>query len=228
MRVLYKRLLKGGVFVPVLDYLKTVFSKFSELKPITIAILVALMLAFIIYLVVSKKQAKKYDAKVIVYAGLSIAVSFVLSYLRLYRWPQGGSITPASMLPLFVFAHFFGVKAGITAGAAFGLLNLIQDPFMVHWVQVLLDYILAYAALGIAGYFKNIHQGIVVGGFARFFFSFLSGVVFFGEYAPEGMNVILYSILVNLLVIGTETLICLIVSFVPQVKNMIKTLKSRI
>ncbi|MFY9177111.1 MAG: energy-coupled thiamine transporter ThiT [Caldicoprobacterales bacterium] len=212
----------------VLEYLQSVFSKLSELKPVTIAILIACILAFIIYLLVSKKQTERFNAKIIVYAGLSISVSFVLSYLRLYRWPQGGSITPASMLPLFVFAHFFGAKAGITAGAAYGLLNLIQDPFIVHWVQVLLDYILAYAALGIAGYFKNIHQGIAVGGFARFFFSFLSGVVFFGQYAPEGMNVILYSILVNLLIIGTETIICLVVSFVPQVKNMIKTLKSRI
>ena len=215
--------------MPILDYLKSIFAKLSELKPITITILIALIATFIAYIILSKKQSKKYSTKVIVYAGLSIAISFVLSYLRLYRWPQGGSITPASMLPLFVFAYFFGVKAGITAGAAYGLLNLIQDPFVVHWAQLLLDYIFAYAALGIAGYFKNnIHQGIVAGGLSRFFFSFLSGVIFFGQYAPEGMNVILYSILVNLLIIGTETLICLVVSFIPQVRTMIKTLRNQI
>lgn len=215
--------------MPILDYFKTVFAKLSELKPITIIILVVFVLAFVVYILLSKKESKKYSTRVIVYAGLSIAVSFVLSYLRLYRWPQGGSITPASMLPLFIFAYFFGAKAGITAGAAYGLLNLVQGPYVVHWAQVLLDYIIAYAALGVAGYFKdNLHYGILAGGFSRFFFSFLSGVIFFGEYAPEGMNVILYSILVNLLIIGTETLICLVVSFIPQVKNTLKTLKTRI
>ncbi|MDD3839861.1 MAG: energy-coupled thiamine transporter ThiT [Clostridia bacterium] len=211
------------------DYLKSVFEKFSELKPVTITILAVFVLAFIIYIISPKKEAKGYNTKMIVYAGLCIAISFVLSYLRLYRWPQGGSITPASMLPLFVFAYFFGAKAGITAGAAYGLLQLIQDPYIVHWAQVFLDYPLAFAALGIAGYFKNnLQLGIIVGGFSRFFFSFLSGVIFFGEYAPEGMNVILYSILVNLLIIGTETVICLIVSLIPQVNSMFKNLKSEI
>jgi thiamine transporter len=221
--------MEGGESMPVFEYLKTMFSKLTELKPITIAILVILVIGFIVYLALSKKKAEHYNTKVVVYAGLSIAISFVLSYIRLYRWPQGGSITPASMLPLFVFAYFFGVKAGLAAGTAYGLLQLIQGPYIVHWVQVLLDYVIAYTVLGFAGYFKNnLHKGIALGGFLRFFCSFLSGVIFFGEYAPEGMNTILYSLLVNLLIIGTETVICLAVSFIPQVKTMLNTLKNRI
>ncbi|NLJ40216.1 MAG: energy-coupled thiamine transporter ThiT [Clostridiales bacterium] len=212
-----------------MDYLKSVVAKFAELKPVTIIILAALVLTFIVFLLLSKREPRKYNTKMIVYAGLSIAISFVLSYLRIYRWPQGGSITPASMLPLFVFAYFFGARAGIVAGAAYGLLHLVQGAYIVHWAQLLLDYILAYAALGVAGYFKdNIYKGIGVGGFLRFFFSFLSGVIFFGEFAPEGMNVVVYSILVNLLIIGTETIICLLVALIPQVKTMLKTLKNQI
>lgn len=213
----------------IMDYLKSVVAKFAELKPVTIIILAALVLTFIVFLLLSKREPRKYNTKMIVYAGLSIAISFVLSYLRIYRWPQGGSITPASMLPLFVFAYFFGARAGIVAGAAYGLLHLVQGAYIVHWAQLLLDYILAYAALGVAGYFKdNIYKGIGVGGFLRFFFSFLSGVIFFGEFAPEGMNVVVYSILVNLLIIGTETIICLLVALIPQVKTMLKTLKNQI
>lgn len=211
------------------EYIKTIFIKLTELKPATIVILVTLIAAFVIYLLISKKKSQKHNTKMVVYAGLSIAISFVLSYLRLYRWPQGGSITPASMLPLFVFAYFFGVRAGITAGTAFGLLHLVQGPFIVHWAQLLLDYVLAYAALGVAGYFgESLHKGIIAGGFLRFFFSFLSGVIFFGEYAPEGMNPILYSLLVNLLIIGTETIICLVVSFIPQVNSALEKLKKRL
>ena len=213
----------------IMDYLKSVVAKFAELKPVTIIILAALVLTFIVFLLLSKREPRKYNTKMIVYAGLSIAISFVLSYLRIYRWPQGGSITPASMLPLFVFAYFFGARAGIVAGAAYGVLHLVQGAYIVHWAQLLLDYILAYAALGVAGYFKdNIYKGIGVGGFLRFFFSFLSGVIFFGEFAPEGMNVVVYSILVNLLIIGTETIICLLVALIPQVKTMLKTLKNQI
>ncbi|HZJ57575.1 MAG TPA: energy-coupled thiamine transporter ThiT [Clostridia bacterium] len=215
--------------MPVSEYLKTVFSKLTELKPVTITILAAFVIAFIAYLALSKEKAKRYNTKVVVYAGLSIAISFVLSYLRLYRWPQGGSITPASMLPLFVFAYFFGIKAGITAGTAYGLLHLVQGPYIIHWAQLLLDYILAYTVLGFAGYFKdNLHKGIILGGFLRFFLSFLSGVIFFGEYAPEGMNTFLYSLLVNLLIIGTETVICLIISLIPQVKTTLNGLKNRV
>lgn len=208
------------------DYIRSIFAKFSELGPVTITILIVLIGGAIAYIALTKKEAKKYNTRMIVYAGLSIAMAFVLSYLRLYRWPQGGSITPASMLPLFAFAYFFGAKAGIMAGTAYGLLHLVQGPYIIHWAQLFLDYILAYSVLGVAGLFKdNLQKGIAVGGFLRFLCSFLSGVIFFGEYAPEGMNVILYSVLVNLLVIGTETIICLLVSLIPQVRTTLNSLK---
>ena len=63
--------------MPVFEYLKTMFSKLTELKPITIAILVILVIGFIVYLALSKKKAEHYNTKVVVYAGLSIAISFV-------------------------------------------------------------------------------------------------------------------------------------------------------
>ncbi|NLM44540.1 MAG: energy-coupled thiamine transporter ThiT, partial [Clostridiales bacterium] len=167
--------------------------------------------------------------KILVYGGLCIAMSFVLSYIRLYRWPQGGSITPGSMLPMFIFAYIFGAKAGIIAGVAYGFLQFIQDPYVVHWAQVLLDYPIAFAAMGFAGLNRRyLPVSVVIGGFGRFLAHFVSGFIFFGIYAPEGMNPIWYSFTVNFLLIGTETAICVAISLIPQFNAAIKKLKNNI
>ncbi|KAB3534863.1 energy-coupled thiamine transporter ThiT [Alkaliphilus pronyensis] len=204
------------------------FSKLLELKPVTLAILAALLIIAVVFYILGKnKKNMKFNTRIIVYGSLCIALSFVLSYIRLYRFPQGGSITPASMLPMFIFAIMFGPLPGIIAGFSYGLLNTIQDPFIIHWAQFLLDYPLAFGALGLAGlYKKNIAISCFIGGFGRFFMSFLSGVIFFGSYAPEGMNVLLYSLIYNGLIIGSDTLICIIISLVPQVQAAIKRVSS--
>ncbi len=203
------------------------FEKLLELKPITIIILASLVLISVAFAFRRKKEAQKSNyTQVIVYGSLCVALSFVLSYIRLYRFPQGGSITPASMLPMFIFAVMFGPGPGILAGFAFGMINIIQDPFIIHWAQFFLDYPLAYGALGLAGlYRKNIAISCLIGGFGKFFMSFLSGVIFFGSYAPEGMNPLLYSLIVNGLIIGTDTLICAIISLIPQVQHAIKQIQ---
>lgn len=209
-----------------MEYVISVFQDLSELTPATISILTAIFLVAILLAIIGNKN--KFSVKVIVYGGLCISIGFILSYIRLYRWPQGGSITLASMLPMFVYANIFGPKAGITAGMVYGLLQLIQDPYILHPVQVLLDYIIAFSALGLAGFFpKNLSLGVIVGGFGRFFASFLSGVIFFGSYAPKGMSPIIYSILVNGTVLGTDCLICFMITLLPQVRQAINTLKDK-
>lgn len=210
-----------------MSYLGEMFAGLAELTPMTVSILAAIFVLAIVLAVLGKKT--NYNTKVIVYGGLCVAISFVLSYIRLYRWPQGGSITLASMLPMFVFSYIFGPAAGISAGAVYGLLQLIQDPYILHPVQVLLDYIIAFAAMGLSGFAReNVSLGVLLGGFGRFFSSFLSGVIFFGSYAPDGMSPILYSISVNATIIGTDALICFVISLMPQVKEMIEQLKHEI
>lgn len=210
-----------------MSYLEDMFAGLAELTPTTVSVLVAIFVLTIILAVVGKKT--HYNTKVIVYGGLCVAISFVLSYIRLYRWPQGGSITLASMLPMFVYSYIFGPAAGISAGAVYGLLQLIQDPYILHPVQVLLDYIIAFAAMGLSGFARdNVSLGVVLGGFGRFFSSFLSGVIFFGSYAPDGVSPILYSIAVNGMIIGTDALICFIISLVPQVREIIERLKHEV
>ena len=196
-------------------------NSFSDFKPITIAIVIFLLVVGV--LGVMKKKNQKFTTKMLVYGSLCLALSFVLSYLKLFSWPQGGSITPASMLPIMIFASMFGVLPGIIVGVAYGLLQLIQDPFVIHWAQLFLDYPLAFGAIGLAGLFKhNLVLSSLVGGLGRFVFSFISGFVFFASYAPDGMNAVVYSLAVNGLIIGTETLICAAVSAVPQIESVVK------
>ncbi|MGB9679789.1 MAG: energy-coupled thiamine transporter ThiT [Thermoanaerobacteraceae bacterium] len=209
-----------------MSYVISVFSDFAKIKPVTLSVILAILLAsLLLYLM---RNSIKFDTKMLVYGALSISISFVLSYIRFYHWPQGGSITPASMLPIFIFAYFYGAGPGVIVGMAYGLLQLIQDPFIVQWVQVLLDYPLAFGALGLAGFFrKNLSLGILVGGFGRFFSHFLSGVFFFSSYAPQGMNPVIYSLLVNGIIVGVEVFICFAVSLVPQIRNAIEDIKKR-
>lgn len=206
------------------------FSKLLELKPITWTILAALVITAGIFIYLGKNRKKtRFDTRMLVYGSLCISLSFVLSYIRLYRFPQGGSITPASMLPMFFFALVFGPIPGIIAGFAYGFLQLIQDPYVIHWAQMLLDYPLAFGAMGFAGlYPKNLGIASLIGGFGRFLMSFLSGVIFFASYAPEGMNVYWYSLTVNGLIIGTDTLICAILSQVPQIRKSLERIAEEI
>lgn len=203
------------------EFLSKFLEKILELKPITASILGVLVIVSVLGFTQRKKS--KFNTKMLVYGSLCISLSFVLSYLKLFSWPQGGSITPASMLPIILFSSMFGTIPGIIVGLAYGFLQFIQEPYVVHWAQVFLDYPLAFGAIGLAGLVKNnLALSAFIGGLGRTIIHFLSGFIFFGSYAPEGMNPIIYSLVVNVLIIGTETLICVLVSLIPQVKSASK------
>lgn len=213
-----------------MNYLTTLFEGLYKIKPSSLTFILALIvLSFIFYYFMVKRDKNSFTPRVLVYASICIAMSFVLSYIKIYHWPQGGSITLASMLPLMIFAYIFGAGRGIMAGFVYSILQLIQDMYVVHWAQLLFDYPFAFAAIGLAGLAKNnLGLGVLIGGFGRFFFHFMSGVIFFGSYAPEGQGAVLYSFIVNITLIGTDTLICFIVSLLPPLKSAIDKLRSNL
>ncbi len=139
------------------------------------------MVELLIYLARRPQKQGKADVRALTYGALCIAMSFVLSYIKLWSMPLGGSVTLASMLPLLWYSNQFGVKNGLIAGVAYGLLQLIQKPEIYHWVQVLLDYPLAFAMLGLAGCVKNLHLGSILGVAGRWIMHILSGAIFFAE-----------------------------------------------
>ena len=207
------------------------FEKFAEI-PVGTWIALGLIVAFGVALMCFATKVK-WIAKMLAYAALCIAISFVLSYIRLLKMPQGGSITPASMLPIMMFAYAFGFGPGLVCSMAYGVLQMFQDMYIVGWVQATLDYILAFGSLALVALFRNwkspfnFSVGVVVAGIVRVFFHVLSGVVYFAEYAPEGMNPLVYSLVYNLTSAGVDALICAVIGFIPGVRKFARQMAVR-
>ena len=168
----------------------------------------------------SASTRRAWTTKELSTAALCVGLSFLLSFIQLFRMPQGGSITPASMLPLLAFAYIYGFRKGFLAGLVYGLLQLMQDPVILAPIQVLLDYVLAFASVALAGLSRHLTLGIIYGCSARFVCQFLSGWIFFGMYAPEGMPAWLYSLGYSGSVCGVECALCIAVALIPQLHHM--------
>lgn len=152
------------------------------------------------------------SVQALVEAAVMVALATVLSIIVVYRMPQGGSVTPASMVPLMVLALRRGVRVGLLAGVAHGLIQFALEPFVVHWAQVILDYPLAFGLLGLAGLFpRQPYAGVAVGVAGRFVSHVVSGAIFFASYAPAGTNPWVYSMVYNGSYLGPELVLSLAV-----------------
>ena len=159
----------------------------------------------------------KLTTRIIIHIALMLALSIILYQLRLFHLPQGGAVTLGAMLPLMLLSWRYGPGVGALSGFLYGMINLLQDPFILHPVQVLFDYPLPFMAMGLAGLFpKRIYLATALAFTGRFLCHFISGLVFFGSYAPEGMSPAIYSLTLNGSFMLAEFLICCIVlKFLP-------------
>ena len=177
----------------------------------------------------NRDNKQKFSTRQLVFSSVAIALAFVTSNIKLLHLPFGGSITLFSMFFLCFIGYLYGLRSGLTAGIAYGLLQMLIDPYVVSVPQLLTDYILAFGALGLAGIFANSKYGIIkgylMGIFGRFVFAVLSGVIFFGMYAPDGMNPLVYSIAYNGLYIGVEGGATLIILAIPAVRSALGRVK---
>ncbi len=140
----------------------------------------------------------KFETRIIAETAVFVAFSTALSFIKLFSLPQGGSVTAASMVPVLWLALRRGAKVGLFACTVYGLVQLMVEPYIVHPAQVLLDYPIAFGALGLAGFFQNRpFVGINIGILGRFLGHLVSGVIFFAIYAPEGMHPVIYSAIYN-------------------------------
>ncbi|MDR2899433.1 MAG: energy-coupled thiamine transporter ThiT [Clostridiales bacterium] len=206
------------------------FSKFFMSTPgliTTCVVIVLLTLTFALNL----RKSKKLSAKALTYAAICIALATVLSNVKLLHLPYGGTLTACSMVFISFIGFWFGSFAGITAAVAYGLLQLVLDPHVIHPVQILLDYPVAFGMLGISGFFANrkygLYTGFVVGALGRALCSTLSGVIFFAEYAGE-QNVWIYSTLYNLSYIVPEIILTVLLISIPPMKKAILQVKSSV
>jgi thiamine transporter len=165
----------------------------------------------------------KIQTKIVAEVVVSVALAYALNMIVMFRMPQGGSVTAVSMVPLLWLALRRGVRVGVIGGIMFGIVDMFPQPFVVHPVQFLLDYPLAFGALGLAGFFQTHPIGGVFSGIAgRFACHFIAGVVFFGMYAPEGMNPIVYSAIYNGSYLIVELAFSVTVMYILVKRNIIK------
>lgn len=183
---------------------------------VTVAVLLVAGVA--VYLITRKKSSKKsfWTAKTMAVGAMCMALSSVLSLIKLWSMPMGGSVTPASMLPLLLFAYCYGVGPGMVLGALYGVMQFVLDGgawAALGLIPNLLDYPIAFAMTGLAGCFRGskakMATGFVLACFGRFASSFLSGVFFYASSAPEGMNPIWYSLTYNGSYMLVECIICI-------------------
>lgn len=152
-----------------------------------------------------------------------VALATALSYIKLFTLPQGGSVTAASMVPILWLALRRGAKIGIFAAAVYGVIQLMLEPFIVNPIQVLLDYPIAFGMLGLAGFFqKRPFLGVNVGILGRFTAHFVSGVVFFANYAPAGMPPAIYSAIYNGSYLLPELVITIYIAYLLQESKLLK------
>lgn len=222
------------------------YSEYLEQTPLYICAAVLVAALIIGAFILDRKNETEFDSHCIALAGICVALSFALSYVKLWEMPQGGSITLASLLPIMLFAYVYGPKKGILVGVIYGVLQALQDPYIVHPAQFLLDYPVAFAMVGLAGVFANLKKleklpqvkfvlGAILAGIFRFISHVLSGVFAFGAYASStGMNFWAYSAAYNsfvfvdlIMVIVAGALLFSSKAFVKQVSLYTKKKEKR-
>ena len=192
--------------------------------------LVALMLVLLILACYLTGDKAKLKTKHLVFSAVAMALAMITSFLKLFEAPMGGSVTLFSMLFICCIGYWYGLRTGIMTGVAYGLLQLISDPYIISLPQMITDYILAFGALGLSGIFCNKKNGLVkgyiVGVLGRYLFAFLSGLIFFGMYAEgSGMSAPVYSLAYNGSYLGCEAAITLIVLAIPAVNKAFAQVK---
>jgi len=179
-------------------------------------------------LVATGKNKKNWNARSLSQAALSIAIAFILSCIRLYRMPNGGSVVLCSMLPLIAFSAAAGFGRGLVACVAYGFLQIAQGAWIIHPVQGFLDYIASYAMLCLGCLAPKLPvpenwklpASCIIAAFGRWLMHVIGGVVFFSADAIEaGQAPFVYSGLYNLF-LAPEAVLCAVVAATPAFRRV--------
>lgn len=206
------------------ENLQSIFS-----KPTNIIALISLLILLFGFFKIRKVAL---TTQIISRIGLAVALATILNMIKLFQLPMGGSVTLASMVPLILIALIYGPEIGFLTGFVFGIVDAILGGYIVHPMQLLLDYPLAYMMIGLAGYFKNkiTPRNIIIASIlaflGRFICHYLSGIIFFGSYAIEkGKSPYIYSLTYNGSFLSIDALICIFILSLLPMKRLISMLK---
>lgn len=181
---------------------------------------------FVAALVFAGKSSEKMKmtTRQLVFCAMAMALAFVTSYIKIFQLPWGGSVTLCSMLFIVLIGNWYGVQAGVLVGLSYGILQFIQEPYVLSFFQVCCDYVLAFAALGVAGFFAGSKHGLLKGYIAavvaRGAFHSLGGYLYWMDYMPENFPQSLksiYPIAYNYSYLVAEAIITIIIISIPAV-----------
>ena len=176
---------------------------------------------------------KKLSTKQLVFCAAAMALAFITSYIKpVGEMPWGGSVTLCSMLFIVLVANWYGVGTGIFVGLSYGILPFIQEPYVLSFFQVCCDYILAFAALGVAGFFAKKKLGLLKGYIAavvaRGVFHTLGGYLYWMDYMPDNFPQSLksiYPIAYNYSYLLAEAVLTIVVISIPAVAKGLNRVK---
>lgn len=176
----------------------------------------------------AQEPGKKLPVTTVTFAGASIALAYVLSFIKIYEMPWGGSVSLLSMFFVAFVGYLFGPGVGFSAAFVFSILQFIQSggTYMLSPFQVCCDYFLAFTALGVSGFFKGKKNGLLIGYlvavFCRGVFHTIGGYLYWMDYMPESFPkslAAIYPIAYNYAYLVPEAVITVIVILLPPVKK---------
>ena len=174
----------------------------------------------------------KINIRALTTSALMVALAMILDQIKLFQMPQGGAVTLFGMLPVILLGYLLGTKYGVLGGLCVGILNLIFGGYVIHPVQLFVDYIAAFAVMGLSGLMRNrkngLTKGYILGVFLRYCCFVFSGTVFFGDYAPANFNAFTWSVWYNLGCVAVEAVMTIIVINIPAVKSSFDKLRSSV
>ena len=216
---------------------------------IAIAVLIVLLVAVIGFIHAKKKasaiipaaekepagktaKSRVFNTRQITFSAMGIALAFVLSYIRIFRFPWGGSITLCSMFFVVIIGYWYGLRAGLIAGFVYGCLQFIQGggTYILDPLQAGLDYFLAFTALGLSGAFRGLKKhaleiGYAVAVLARGALHAIGGYIYWMDYMPEEFPASLaavYPIVYNYCYIIGEAILTIIIISLPPVRKALQ------
>ncbi|MCM1143623.1 MAG: energy-coupled thiamine transporter ThiT [Blautia sp.] len=208
---------------------------------IAFMVIVALLIVSIAFLIkretASEKPRKQkvFSARQLAFSAMAIALGFITSYIKIVHMPWGGSITLCSMLFVTLIGYWYGPAVGLVAGFAYGFLQFVQTgaSYILSPTQACMDYILAFAALGLSGLFYRKTNGLIKGYlfaiFMRGVFHSIGGYLYWMDYMPDSFPQFLvpvYPIVYNYAYILAEGLITIVILSIPAVKNAMGRVKT--
>ncbi|MDD4200931.1 MAG: energy-coupled thiamine transporter ThiT [Eubacteriales bacterium] len=176
---------------------------------------------------------KTLSVKKLAFCAVCIALAAVASILTIYKFPFGGSVTICSMLIIIIPSWLYGVRIGAACGLVYGMIQFILAPYIISVPQFILDYVLAFSVMCVAGLFREKKNGLLKGYiaavFARWIVATCAGLAWVaaGFTAWEGWNPIPYSMAYNACYIFAEAAITVAILMVPAMKKALDYVKQQ-